>query len=360
MTQILMCVGMVLAYLFLFFTFGSVITGRLKKENTSVTLTVLTGFFVYYGLFQLIAVPMALMHQPLRYLSIVWAVTVAVAAVVSVIKNRSWMGRALAGFFGALSPKGKGFMELLYGWAPVVLVLVQIGISTVWTTDFWDNAYYIGDVSMSVFTDTIGLFDPLSGELRQTIDIRHFFAMYNMQDAVVCRLTGIHPLIETKTIMGAVVMIIANILYYKIGGEFFRGEKKAAAVFMFLVFTVNLFSYTEYNTSGFLFLRTYEGKTILGNVLVPAVIYFMMLLYKNYREKGHWVLLFTVGFAACALSSSAMILIPVAIGAFALPLSLMKRDLRVLLGSVVCMAPSLVVMVCYFLSRLGILVIHVQ
>lgn len=359
MTWILVCSLMVVAYLLLFFAFGSLITGRLQKENTSTTLTVLTGFFLYYSLFQIVAVPMALMQRPLNELSFVWLTVVLLVLIVSVVTGRKRMLVALRGTFGALTPRKKSFMELVYGWTPVILVLVQIAITTIWTTDFWDNAYYIGDVSMSVFTNTIGLYDPLSGELRQTIDIRHFFAMYNMQDAVVCDLTGIHPLIETKTIMGAVVMIITNILYYKIGQKFFHGEKKAVAIFMFLAFTINLFSYTQYNTSGFLFLRTYEGKTILGNVLIPAVMYVMMLIYEDYRDKGSWLLLFTVGFAACALSSSAMILMPVAIGAFALPLSLMKRDFRVLLRSVICMVPSLVVMVCYFLSRLGILVIHV-
>lgn len=359
MTWILLCSLMVIVYLLVFFAFGSLITGRLQKENTSVTLTVLMGFFLYYGLFQITAVPMALLKRPLKELSFLWLTVVLLALIVAVVKGRSRMTEAIKGAFGTLNPRGKSFMEAVYGWTPVVLVLIQIAVTTVWTTDFWDNAYYIGDVSMSVYTNTIGLYDPLSGELRQTIDIRHFFAMYNMQDAVVCDLTGIHPLIETKTIMGAVVMMITNILYYKIGQKFFRGEKKAVAIFMFLTFTLNLFSYTAYSTSGFLFLRTYEGKTILGNVMIPAVMYFMMLIYEDYRDKGSWRLLFIAGFAACALSSSAMILIPVAIGAFALPLFLMKRDWRVLVRSAVCMTPSLVVVLCYFLSRLGILVIHV-
>ena len=359
---ILVCILMVLVYLFLFYGFGTLITRFLKKEAHSLTLAVLTGFFLYYILFQLTAVPFALLHLSLKKLSFAWLAEVAAVMLCSAWVNRKLWAESFQGLFKRLF-SFSGFLDTFLCWLPILLVFLQIGGTTIWETDFWDNAYYIGDVSMSVYTNTISSYDPLSGDLRQTVDIRHFFAMYNMQDAVVCYLTGIHPLVETKTIMGAVVMILANMIYYLIAGRLFsdtqgREKGKAVALFMFFAFCVNLFSYTMYTTSGFLFLRTYESKTILGNILVPGVIYLMLRLFENEKDRMNWILLFICGFAGCALSSSAMVLIPTAVAAFGLVLAIRKRSFPVIGNCDLCVIPSRAVAACYLLSSMGILVIH--
>ena len=351
MLDILVCIGMVIEYLILYYAFGTLITRHMKKEAASVTFTVLAGFFLYYAVFQVIAIPMALLKRPLSNLSLSWAIILAAVLVYSVWNHRQW---AVA---------GKGAVRLLKAsplfWAMIGLVLLQICVTTVWQTDFWDAAYYVGDVSLSVHTNTISHYDPLSRELRDVIDIRHFFAMYHMQDAVICQLTGIHPLVETKTIMAAVVLLITNMIYYRMARLFFKENSKAVLLMLAFAFIVNLFSYTMYTASGFLFLRTYEGKAVLGNVILPALVYYFARLYQDADYRMNWVLLFLIGYAGCAISSSAMILVLVGIGAFALPLCFLKKDVKILFKCGLCALPCLLVTFCYLLSRIGILVIHI-
>ena len=350
MLDIVICIGMTLAYLILYYAFGTLVTRQMKGEASSVTLTTLIGYFLYYAVFQVVAIPMALLKRPLSNLSLAWVIILIMILIFSIWNRRQWMKTA--------RELTRGFRSSSLFWIMIVIVLLQIGATTIWQTDFWDAAYYVGDVSLSVHTNTISHYDPLSRELRDVIDIRHFFAMYHMQDAVMCQLTGIHPLVETKTIMAAVVMIITNMIYYRIARLFFK-DNHAVVWFMFFAFVVNLFSYTMYTTSGFLFLRTYEGKTILGNVIIPALLYFFARLYQDAKYRMNWVLLFLVGYGGCAISSSSMILVMVGIGAFSIPLVWLKKDWKILVKSAVCAVPCLLVTFCYLLSRMGILVIHI-
>ena len=45
-----------------------------------------------------------------------------------------------------------------------------------------------------------------------------------MHDAVVCCLLGLHPLIETKTVMVIVVTIVLNLLYHRFGRRYFKNS----------------------------------------------------------------------------------------------------------------------------------------
>lgn len=351
MLDILGCAAMVVFYLLLFLAFGSFVTRWTGAETFSVTLTVLVGYFLYFGIFQILAVPMALLGQPLSVLSAIWCVCLGAVILSSAVCNRKLWRTAFIRIAG-------GLRHHFYLWVPVAVVLLQIFISLIWQTDFWDNAYYIGDVSMSVYTNTIGAYDPLAGHLRETYDIRHFFAMYHMQDAVICQVFGIHPLIETKTVMGAVVAILSNMVCYKLARLLLHGYK-AAAIMVSLAFLINLFSYSAYSTSGFLLLRSYEGKTILGNIIIPGMIYFMARIYLDHKSRLNWMYLFILGYASIALSSSAMMLIPVGMTAFGIPLLVMKKDWRILWKGGVCMVPCLLVALCYLLSRAGLLIIHI-
>ena len=67
--------------LILFFLFGSFITCRKKLGSFSIIDTLLIGFFLYFGLFQIFALPMKVLLMPLSYLCISWLIFVTIAVV---------------------------------------------------------------------------------------------------------------------------------------------------------------------------------------------------------------------------------------------------------------------------------------
>lgn len=353
MFEIIMCLFMLLFYMVAYLAFGSLVTARMRREPFSVTFTLMVGFFLFYGVFQVIAVPCMLLKLPLTVLAALWLALVAVVMLFGVVTCRQIWMQAFATMGGAV--KRQPFWALL----PLLVVAVQAVFVVMWQTDYWDATYYIGEVSLSVHTNTIGLYDPLTGEMRTMFDIRHCFATYLTQDAVVCKIFGIHPLVEMKTVMGVVVTILNNLVIYNIARLLFDGNRERTGLMMVFSLLVNLFTYTAYTSSGFLLLRTYEGKAVLGSVIVPAVIYLAIRLYQERRAGVLWALLFLICQSSCAISSSSMTLVPVEVGAFALGLTLIRRDWRPLAKGLLCTVPCLLLLLLYVASARGMFQIFI-
>lgn len=54
----------------------------------------------------------------------------------------------------------------------------------------------------------------------------YFLQTYNDHSAVISKLTKLSPLIETRTVMSTVVIIIGNLLIYELAKSLFKESKK--------------------------------------------------------------------------------------------------------------------------------------
>ncbi len=337
-----------------FLSFGSLLTVRKNGKEFSFSRTALYGFFLYHVAFQVVTIPLMLLEQPLSLLTKIWTVILFMVILIALICcGKTWVRagvRNIKGLFG----------DEKWNWVPVIVTLISALVVSVLYVSFWDATYYVGQVSFSVYTDTINLVDPLSGEFLEFFDWKHGLATYQMEDAVMCRLTGIHPLIETKTIMVIVISVLTNLIYYQLGRCLFHGKKSAVAVFMLLTLAVNFCTYSAYSTSNFLFFRTYEGKAITGNLTIPFILLLMLELYRDGESRRQWLSFLLVAWGAVALASSAMFLVPTALAAGLIPYGIWKRRPQVWGKMILVMIPCLIVILCYLLNRLGWLTLAVH
>ena len=82
----------ILVLLILFFLFGSMITCRIKKDDFSLLLSINIGFMVYFATFEIVALPMKLLLQPLSKLSIMWGIVcLIVSSISSVVNKNEWV-----------------------------------------------------------------------------------------------------------------------------------------------------------------------------------------------------------------------------------------------------------------------------
>ena len=87
------CIAAVIFNILIFFILGSMITGRFKERRFSGTLSVITGFFLYYILFDTVCIPITLLYRPLHLLAYIWAGILTVLIIISLILNlRKWRG----------------------------------------------------------------------------------------------------------------------------------------------------------------------------------------------------------------------------------------------------------------------------
>ncbi len=121
---------------------------------------------------------------------------------------------------------------------------------------------------------------------------------------------------------------------------------------------MNFFFTTIFTPSVFLTTRTYEGKCLLANVVLPGIFYIYINILEDARKTENWLLLFLVAMGAPVLSSSSNMLIPAMIAITILPLSIIKKDLSIALKSFVCMIPGVILVLVYVAYVKGIFVIH--
>ncbi len=346
-------------HLFLFWNFGSAFVCLFSKTARTAQERIVIGFFLYYALFQVVTLPMMFAQRRLSELAALWGVLVVAACAGSFYIRRKKAGGQLR-VLGAGIPTGV-WKERLRFWrlAPVLIALVHVALVSAIYSSYWDATYYVGNVSFSVYTDSIGTIDPLTGELLSAFDLRHCLATYHMHDAVVCRLLGLHPLIETKTVMVIVVTIVLNLLYHRFGRFLFGKNDRAVALFMGFSLLVNVCTYTAYTASSFVLLRTYEGKAVTGAITSMFLLYWFLQLSRK-EEAYAWRALFVTAWGAAAISSSAWFLVIMSIGVFALVRLIASKRFRELLWCGLCMAPAVAMLFGYLLNRLGLLVIPVR
>ncbi|NLG03262.1 MAG: hypothetical protein GX567_05480 [Clostridia bacterium] len=255
---------------FIYMIFGSLIIGDRKGQGFSFTLACVIGFFLYHSIFMIACVPLMLKFQPLSYMVVLWLAIVSIVLVVSVVLCRKkWLAQ-LKKIKGMILSAPSFYAFLL------ILCITQIVLIAGAYNFTLDATYYVGNVATSVATDSMNIYDPYTGNWQDHFEMRYFFATYSMNDAVICKLTGIPALVQTKIIMTSVVVIFIQFIYYQIAIKLFPDNKRAAALMIFLMAVVNFTFITIYTSSNFLITRTFEGKSIVGNVVLVLLLYMYM------------------------------------------------------------------------------------
>lgn len=336
----------------LYFIFGSLITGNLRSHRFSATLSVITGFFLYYVIFEAVCLPVMVMKKPLHLLAFIWVGVVVMVTIVSFVCGRKrWIEcmRETVSFVRK---------HAVFCTISAVMILTECVVIIYCYQFTLDAAYYVGTASTSLTTDMINIYNPYTGMWQDHFEMRYFFSNYAINDAVMCFLLRFHPLIWTKIIMEATVIILSNLVLYRHGRAFFRDDLKRTGVFLFFSALMCFFYSTIYTAQEFFVTRTYEGKTIVGSVVIPLVFLVYIKLLEDHRDMLLWAELLIVSFASIVLSNSASMLFPAALFVFMIPLFFIKKDIKILLKSFAVVIPCLISVLLYVLYVKGYFVIR--
>ncbi len=336
----------------LYFIFGSLITGNLRSHRFSATLSVIMGFFLYYVMFEAVCIPVMVMKKPLHLLAWIWAGVVVIVTVVSFACCRK---RWIECFRGI---KGFAKEHVVFCIISTAIILIECVVIIYCYQFTLDAAYYVGTASTSLTTDMINIYNPYTGMWQDHFEMRYFFSNYAINDAVMCFLFKMHPLIWTKIIMEAVVIILSNLVLYRLGRAMFKYDLKRTGVFLFFSALLCFFYSTIYTAQEFFVTRTFEGKTIVGSVVIPLVFLVYIKLLEDHRDRSLWIELLIVSFASVVLSNSASMIFPAALFIFMIPLFFIKKDFRILIKSFAVVIPCLISVFMYVMYVKGYFVIR--
>ena len=333
-------------YLMFFLLLGSTFIKRLKIKN-SIPLSLIIGCFLYYIIFNFIALPMKLLFRPLSELALLWLFIVIIIFIFLFWKNYNYIKRTL--IYGIKLIKRRPLLCIGF-FALFAIQFIYIGSQSSWIIGVTDDRYYIGDIATSVFTNTIQQYDAITGKKLAVLSPNYLLQMYTVHSAVVCKVTGIPPLVENKWVLVGVWLILINCSYLLWGQLLFRDNDKKLILFLTTV-TWIIYCQRKINvsTAAFLVYRTAEGKNILANLIVPFLIYLFARIVLSQGKRENWYLLFISVVASYCLVMSSVFLLPLLLGSFYACYILIGKRWQMLPSAIICFLPCIIIMGYYFL-----------
>ena len=366
----LACAALVIQ-LFLFLCTGSVVMRVRGKDDYSLSGALLLGYFTWFGIFEVICLLCEVFLLPLRTLTLIMAVFAAGVIFLGLYSGyRSWI-QSMNSLRYRLKLHGPVLIAVLAALgATVVFVLLYSDASA-------DSGWYVGTSATALATDTIGRFDPSTGAKVLRFQARYALSCYPYHSSVICSLVkGLPVIVQARSVMSAINVLISFIAVYYLGRVLFpdrarRGGKvrsikdrpgsvtrRRADLFTVTVFFLNVLSSTIYLPGIFLFDRSYEGKSLILNVVLVTVLALSILIWQD-EEEGEYPYrtLFWVMAAGVCFSASSIMALVLALTAI-LPAMAVRGKWNQLPGLIFGCIPVIVWAAVYYLMQHGTIVLR--
>lgn len=234
-----------------------------------------------------------------------------------------------------------------------VLIGFQLYMAFFYASFDGDDAFYVVQSVATYETNTMYRVLPYTGQ-STGVDLRHGLAGLPMWIAYVAKLSNIHPTILTHSILQFVFIPVIYYIYYEVGKVLFQKEKNKLPIFMIIVAVLQIFGNVSiYTNSTFFLTRTWQGKALLANLILPLIF---LLLYWIFEDRemetknkyvGTWILLFMVNIVAAHCSTVSVFLVPVLIAIQGLVISIIKKDLKILIKLALTCIPCVIYGILY-------------
>lgn len=337
MTNIVMGSLLAIGYLVVFWLFGASLPEKFQCGRFPAMC--ISGFLLYYTLFEIVAFPMKYLCCSLKQLTVVWGCLMIVIFLYVIWKKRRVLADSIRTIPGSMQKN----MSL------IILVLVAVGLAVVLgfntnTLSNYDSNNYIGLPVASVYSDTLDRVAPYSGKLLDAPEQFYIMNTDTLQSAIVYQVLNIHPLMERKWSFTIAMVLLFEMGLYQCADSFFKKKYAEKTVFVILADLVLLFSYSLGGVSQYFAYRTYEGKAIIAYLYMTVIFGFCLAIYRKEKSLWPWCGMFLCGTGGIAFSNSALFIIPCMIALTLFPYILLegvfKRQWYLLRRYVIVLLPS--------------------
>lgn len=334
---------------------GLFINKYLDKENRSIGLSYIAGFLILLAAFQLIAVPVVF-ADPWGFGSIVkiFTVTTTLFTGFGIIQSLH-LWRAEGDIFKKRNSfTGKNKAEKVQWGIVFILIIFQLFMAVTHASFDGDDAYYVVQSVITDETDTLYRILPYTG-LSTNLDMRHSMAVFPLWIAYIARMTGIHATIVSHSILPVFLISFTYLIYYEIGKKLFREKKEQLPSYMIFVCMLQIFGNVSiYNNATFLLMRTWQGKSMLANVVIPAIFMVLLGLFEGEPEKrdrrnGMWFLLLIINIVAAMMSTASVFLNTLLIAVMTIVFCIQEKNPKILFKMAGCCIPCVVYALLYVL-----------
>ncbi len=317
----------------------------LKKEGAGLLHAWIYGQVVLWAGFLFVCVPMILLDLQFpqvegAYLGLC-GLLLLMAGACRLLRRKKQGTQSGAGNDGP----GKGGVGVrpAFHWLWLLfaaLFLVQIFCVFFLAYEDGDDSYYVAITTYSKEVKTLYRNIPYTGAYTG-LDLRHSLAPFPVWVAVLADVAGLSGATTAHVMMPILVLCMTYGLFGLLGEKLLGEGRESWKMPLFLSFCALLVlfgGYSIYSAENFLLVRAGQGKAVLANVVIPALLYLTVLLLERLEKKEAvpvrlWVLLCATMTTGCLCSTLGTFLLCVFLGVAVLCAIVAYRRWRLIFGT---------------------------
>ncbi|MCI6630957.1 MAG: DUF6077 domain-containing protein, partial [Lachnospiraceae bacterium] len=296
-----------------------------------------SGWFMMFAVFQVLVVPFIVTEQSFSLAVRTYSIVISAIAVVSVVIGRRALKKSMDNLKDDHIENGQLPVMIL------VLVLIAVQLAGAFFLQYLDgdDAFYVATSLTSEHTDTMYRFTPYYGANGE-LDIRHALSPVPIFMAWLARVSGIHVTILCHSYISMLFLLLMYMIYFQMAKRLFANQKKNQWLFLLVLSIWYLFGNVSiYAAESFAFTRTWQGKSMFPNLIIPYLFLWMFCMAKDEMDIGEWAMLFVTTLAATFTTSTGIFTVPILLGMEALIIAVVKKRAMVVVQTVACLVPCL-------------------
>lgn len=320
----------------------------MHQKHRSLGMIYVTGWLLLFAVFQFLVIPFIVAKESFTKVVIVYSVVIFPWCLFSVIVGRK---AVRDGFLNTFPLQRSKWIPILSWGIFFLLVLIQMKASYEMQYLDGDDAFYVATTVVTDTFDSMYIQNPYYG-YSQPLDMRHALSPVPVFIAWIARLTGIQGAVLSHSIMGPVFLFVMYAIYVQLGRVLLEDKRSLVPVFLIFLSVWYLFGNVSlYTVETFSMTRTWQGKSMFGNLVVPAYFIFLLYAAKEEMKAGEWLLLFCLSAVAAFTTSTGIFMVPILMGLAGVFLAAVKKKFVLLFEFAACCIPSMVYGILYLFLK---------
>lgn len=326
---------------------GMWINSRMGKEHQSIGNIFVSGYLIMIALFQCWYLAF-FMAGSISFETLTWVFAIFIVLFAGV---SAWFGRGIIKTcLTGMKNKEAIVYKIIFG----LFLVAQLGMRLVQQVSDGDDAYYIATAAIAYTGGTMNMVAPYTGFIVTYIDYRHAFASAPYLLAFFSKLTMIPPAAMAHSVFSLVLIVLHYCVVLNVGELLFKGKKQEKYLFAILVSLFNVYGFVSiYTAQTFLLTRTWQGKSMFANLIIPALTFLLLwMCEKDKKEKleiVYFIFASAIMFAGTAMTTLAVVMLPLAFMIGIAFLSVYRKQWALLLKGAVACIPSVVLGIIYIM-----------
>lgn len=329
---------------------GTFFTSFMKNEKDNLMLAFVFGYLYSFAISEFLTVPLIFLKASFTTFVVLYLVISIILSFVSIFRNKKNINSMIASTKKSIKETPKILTIVL-----IILIFIQAFALVKYAHIDDDDAFYVGTATTTVYTNTMFKYDGTTGQEYAKIPIRYAVGPFPLYIALISKLINVHPAITAHTILPAILIPIAYVIYGLIAEELFNKNKKSTITCLIILCFLYIWGNFSIRTNfTFLLFRIWQGKAVLGNIILPCM---WLLFIKALKEEFSFIncILLAMNILAGVLTTSMGIGLPaITLICLSTLFSIKNKKISYVIKSGICCTPCIIYFALYVIFYFNI------